>query len=669
MVLGNLDTTQVIQLIILLLYFIGLLGVGYLTMRMDASMEEYLLADRGLGAWLAGISSSASSESGWVTLGAVGMGYALGSSAAWFIPGCLLGYCVNWYFIAPRLREISRERSLITLPDFLEDRVNDRSRMIRILSVLIIFVAMTAYIGAQFKASGKLFAGLFFENESVGQTTGILAGAGITILYTMFGGFRASSWTDLIQGVVIALGLSLFPVYLLVQMGGIASLHRALKQEPARGWMEYEVTYLPEQGDPVEKTLRIDSYQQKQTLKIRSSSISTSDDDGSYRAETNLKRRSSDVQFAVEVQSNTTQRHRSTTDFSYALSLPPDTTRVASFRRNRAPPLPVSGDDGKGHNIEETVSLETDRTYVINRRIRIRPTTVETLNAGEDLVDPFGATNNPSRGQNGAQNEGPLFPISSSLGFVLGLLGIGLGYPGMPHVLSRFMATRNQTQISRARVIALFWASIAFYGAVVIGMMARVQLPPELIQDQENAFPVLATHILHPVVSGVLVSAILAAIMSTADSMMIVASSAVSRDLYQQIYHPESSQHKLVLISRATVFILGILGILAALLNVQLIFWFVLVAWAILGASFGPPVLLGLWWKGLSKWGVLAGMGTGATTAIVWKQFPVLSQTLFGYDIYQLIPAFVVSMAVTWGVSLLTTPPAEINKRMSQTTS
>ena len=664
MILGNLDTTQVIQLIILLLYFVGLLGVGYLTMKLDASMEEYLLADRGLGAWLSGISSAASSESGWVTLGAVGMGYALGSSAAWFIPGCLLGYCVNWYFVAPRLREISRDRSLITLPDFLEDRVNDQTRMIRIVSVLIIFIAMTAYVGAQFKASGKLFASLFFESKSVGQTTGILTGAGFTILYTMCGGFRASSWTDLIQGLIIAAGLSVFPVYLLLQMGGITAFTGALEQEPARGWMEYEVTYVPEQTESVKKTLRIDSYQSKHILNIDRSSIAVTEA-GSHEVESNTQDRHTRYQFQIKTEPNRSETHRSNTDFTYKL-LPSDTTSLQSFNRNEHPDLPIPPDATEDHKAGEPVLLKTDRTYVMNRRIQIRPTAIETLNPGEDLVDPFGTTNNPSPDQDSDKNEGPLFPISSSLGFVLGLLGIGLGYPGMPHVLSRFMATQDQRKIAQARVIALFWGSIAFYGAVVIGMLARVQLAPELIQDQENAFPILATQLLNPVLSGILVSAILAAIMSTADSMMIVASSAVSRDLYEQIIHPESDQGRLVLISRGTVFLLGVLGIVAALLNVQLIFWFVLVAWAILGASFGPPVLLGLWWSGLSKWGVLTGMITGATVAILWKQFPIISQTLFGYDVYQLIPAFLLSTVATWGVSLVTQSPEDAGDRMSE---
>lgn len=649
------SSVEIIQLTILLIYLVGLLGIGYLSTRLDASMEEYFLADRGLGAWLSGISSAASSESGWVTLGAVGMGYALGSSAAWFIPGCLLGYCVNWYFVAPRLRRISANRDLITLPDFLEYRVDDRLHLVRIVSVLIIFVAMATYIGAQFKASGKLFASLFFQEQDTGRTIGILIGAGFTVLYTVFGGFRASSWTDLVQGVIIATGLGFFPLFLMIRMGGVPEFTNRLEKVPARGWIEFSVSVDPvNESDSITRSIRLDTYQKKQVVSILNSSISLHDQPSEPPSDA--------IRFIVHARSNTSERHRNHTEYSYELK---PLTEMNIHPVDPATKMPTDDETKSVKRSMKPVPLTENTGYVINRKIHVHSISIEQLNAGEDLVDAFGATNNEqNRDDHTDSGALPVLPISSSLGFVLGLLGIGLGYPGMPHVLSRFMATRDQKRISQARVISIGWGILAFYGAVVIGMIARIQLPPSLLLDQENAFPVLATRTLNPVLSGLLISAILSAIMSTADSMMIVASSAVSRDLYQHIFAPDCRQERLVLLSRCTVFVLGVLGVVAALLNVQLIFWFVLVAWAILGASFGPPVLLGLWWEGLSRWGVLSGMITGAATAIIWKQFPIISEMLFGQDVYQLVPAFLLSFVVTGLVSLCSNSPENASERM-----
>ncbi len=657
---SGLDPVQTVQLIILVIFLLGLLGIGFAATRLDASLEEYFLADRGLGAWVSALSSVTSSESGWITLGAVGMGYANGLSAAWFIPGCLLGYCVNWYLIAPRIRTISRERSLITLPDFLEDRVNDPSSSIRLVSVFIIFVAMTAYIGAQFDASGKLFASLFFDGSTTGKRVGIMVGALITIIYTLFGGFRASSWTDFVQGFIMIFGLALFPIYLFFKVGGVSGFLEKLRQEPVRGWASYTVTYTSpdRQQTKDSKTFRLTSTDRTHRISV--------DPLGQIRKSEEIKTQHPNVpQFIVQTVANTKQWTEENTSLHYEVRL----EKAKSIEIRSLPDKDDPGDPESKNTetINAPFRLSQDRVYQIGRHLTLKLKDSGQMNAGGDLVDPFGKHNNPpnsSASQAKSGSERPWIPIPASLGFVIGLLGIGLGYPGMPHVLSRYMATKDDREIRTARVIAIIWGVLAFYGAVMIGMMARIQLAPDAISDQEFAFPILATEYLPPVLSGILISAILAAIMSTADSMIIITSSAVSRDLYEKCLDPNADQKNLVIISRITVLILGVLGTFAALYNVQLIFWFVLVAWGILGASFGPAVLLGVFWKRLTCRGVLAGMLTGFSSTLIWKLFPSISQFLFGTVVYELIPGFLLATVTTVLVSLVTTPPSDARDRM-----
>lgn len=126
------------------IYFLCMVGIGYYTSRLNRSPADFFLADRSLKAWVTAISSTASSESAWAVLGTVGLAYKDGLSAWWFLPGCLLGYAANWFFLAERLRKHSRETHSITLPDYFESHFNDKTRVLRIIAVAIIFISMIA---------------------------------------------------------------------------------------------------------------------------------------------------------------------------------------------------------------------------------------------------------------------------------------------------------------------------------------------------------------------------------------------------------------------------------------------------------------------------------------------------------------------------------------------
>ncbi|MBL7073797.1 sodium/proline symporter [candidate division KSB1 bacterium] len=233
------------------------------------------------------------------------------------------------------------------------------------------------------------------------------------------------------------------------------------------------------------------------------------------------------------------------------------------------------------------------------------------------------------------------------LATVIGGLGIGLGYMGQPHLVTRFMAIRDPQRLRQGTLIAVGWAILAFWGAVFIGIVG-LGLLGQVVQDQEQIMPYMANYLLPSGIAGILIAGAIAAMMSTADSQLLVTTSAISEDIYRQMINKGAAQERLVLISRVATVIIGIVAFILALMAESLVYWLVLYAWAGLGASFGPALLLSLWWKKVTKEGVMAGMITGTLTVLVWYNVPVLKNSL-----YELIPGFFLSLFAIIGVSLI----------------
>ncbi|MCG8408392.1 MAG: sodium/proline symporter [Phycisphaerales bacterium] len=198
-------------------YTLGIVLVGiYASRSAQRSNEDYFLAGRSLGPWMAALSASASAESGWVTIGLVGTAFASGLQAYWLVPGCVLGFLFSWFFMASRLGHRARELNAVTLPDFLAFSFEERRPWLRCLSVVIIMASMMAYVAGQMAAAGKAFEGSF----GLDYPFGVLLGAGIVLVYTVSGGFRAACWTDYVQSLFMLGALFFFPVYLLSTVGG-----------------------------------------------------------------------------------------------------------------------------------------------------------------------------------------------------------------------------------------------------------------------------------------------------------------------------------------------------------------------------------------------------------------------------------------------------------------
>jgi sodium/proline symporter len=500
----------------LALAFIAYLAVlvvfGVLAFRRTRTFDDYYLAGRRLNPWVTALSAEASAESGWLLLGLPGQAFSQGIGAFWIALGCISGTFFNWTALAGRLRKITGFFRAITIPDYLESRFEDNSRVLRIISAILIAVFMSAYVAAQFVASGKALSVTF----GLDYQTAVLIGGATILFYTMMGGFFAVAWTDALQALMMIFGLVLIPILGTIKLGG-----------PAGVWS-------------------------------RLADVTASD--------------------------------------SGFLSL-----RVG----------------------KEGLALAT---------------------------------------------------------FLIGMIGIGLGYPGQPHVLVRFMAIKKASLVKRSALLGVIWAVLALYGAVFVGLLARGILT-SAPADPERVMPLLAIELLPAWLAGVMIAAAMAAMMSTADSQLLVASSSIVQDFYHKTFRREPDARMLVLLSRVVTLVVGAIAVLVALGQdpnnpVGVVFWLVLYAWGGLAASFGPVLVLSVYWKRVTRAGAIAGMLTGSAMVILWKNACAISDALCGRVpgpmetmlrgfaawsdwLYELVPGLVVSFIVVVVVSLLTRPPSD----------
>ncbi|MFC0138749.1 sodium/proline symporter PutP [Erwinia mallotivora] len=240
---------------------------------------------------------------------------------------------------------------------------------------------------------------------------------------------------------------------------------------------------------------------------------------------------------------------------------------------------------------------------------------------------------------------------------VISLLGWGLGYFGQPHILARFMAADSHRSIRTARRIGMSWMILCLGGAVAVGFfgIAYFQNHPEqaagVSQNGERVFIELARLLFNPWIAGVLLSAILAAVMSTLSCQLLVCSSALTEDLYKNFLRKNASQRELVWMGRAMVLLVAVVAILMASNPENRVLGLVSYAWAGFGAAFGPVVLLSLIWKRMTRNGALAGMIVGAATVLIWKQYAWL-------NLYEIIPGFLFASLAIVLFSLLDREPS-----------
>lgn len=232
---------------------------------------------------------------------------------------------------------------------------------------------------------------------------------------------------------------------------------------------------------------------------------------------------------------------------------------------------------------------------------------------------------------------------------VIGGLSWGFGYFGQPHLVTRYMSIKDPGKIKISRRIAIAWAIPAFFGAMLIGLIGLSLYGQGHFTDVEYIMPTLANDLLPSWLAGIFISGAIAAMMSTADSQLLVISSSFIEDFYHKTLRMEVTQQRLLKLSRIVTIVVGLAGYVIAATSQKLIFALVSYAWAGLGSSFGPAIILTLKWKKTTGKGVLAGMLTGSVTTIVWNSIDMLEETISVRFV-----SFVLAFAAIVIVSLLT---------------
>ncbi|MED3876785.1 sodium/proline symporter PutP [Lysinibacillus capsici] len=247
-----------------------------------------------------------------------------------------------------------------------------------------------------------------------------------------------------------------------------------------------------------------------------------------------------------------------------------------------------------------------------------------------------------------------LLPATATAAGIISSVAWGLGYFGQPHIIVRFMAISSVKETKQARRIGIGWMMLSLFGAIgtaLVGVAYYQQNAGEL-KDAETVFIVLGQILFHPFIAGIMLAAILAAVMSTISSQLIVTSSALVEDIYKALFNKTADDKHYVFVGRMAVLVVAIIAAILAWNPDSSILSLVGFAWAGFGAAFGPVILLSLYWRKLTNYGALSGMVTGAATAFIWGKVDALSSAL-----YEIVPGFIVCLIVAVVVSILTYKP------------
>jgi SSS family solute:Na+ symporter len=242
-------------------------------------------------------------------------------------------------------------------------------------------------------------------------------------------------------------------------------------------------------------------------------------------------------------------------------------------------------------------------------------------------------------------------PLALGLGAFIGFVGIGLGSPGQPHILVRYMSIDDPRHLRTAAFVGTAWNVVLGAGAVLIGLVGRALFPlAEALPgaDPEMIYVALSSELFGPVLYGLLVGGVFAAILSTADSQLLVVASTFARDVWEKTLRrdPKGDEATRLRLGRIVVIASGLLAVALAWSAQDLVFWLVLFAWAGLGASLGPALILSLFWKGATRDGIAAGMITGTLVTIAWSLW--LREPT---GLYELVPGFALATLAIWAVS------------------
>lgn len=441
-------------LIVFILYFIIIIGIGYITSRGKLSHEDFLLGGKKLPGWALAFSERATGESAWLLLGFTGFVFTTGLSGIWVAVGISLGIIFSWLFLAKRFMQETDKHKVLTLPDYLASNFKEKAQLIRWVATILVASFFMFYVGAQFAGAGKLFLTSF----NMDPILGIIISTIVVIAIAFFGGFISVVWTDMIQSIMMLVTLCILPIVALIYI--------------------------------------------------------------------------------------------STNDLSISQAL---------------------------------------------------------VSEGSSFNSWFGG----------------------ATGFALGVLFFNnfswfFGYlGGQPQLSTRFMALKNEREAKQATTVAIIWTIMAYTGAFIIGLAAIAIYSQGSFSDVETILPVMIMDLMPPWIAGVLLAGILAAIITTANSQLLVVTSSVSEDIIRKSLGLKLTDRQLVWTSKITILISGMIGMVIALTSESLVYLIVSWAWSGVGGTLSPAILMTFFWKRYSSTGIIATIISGFIFTVLWISTPL----------------------------------------------
>jgi len=451
------STGNVVILIELGLYLLGMLAIGIYFARKDLSQAEYHGGGKNLSGWALALSERSTGESAWLILGLTGAAYKTGLAEIWVAIGCVAGIIVSWQYLAKKFRQESEKYNALTYVDYFAFKYKSQATPIRWLASITMIFFFTLYVFAQFKGGGKVL------NQTFGMdpTWGIVISAIVTIVYSTAGGFLAVVWTDVVQAILMIVTFLVTPCIAMwaVSSQGVSILDAIGKAGPGVGsWVK------------------------------------------------------------------------------------------------------------------------------------------------------------------GLEGDAAFFLVFGNLAWFFGYLG------GQPPLAARWMAMKEDEDVRKGKWVAIVWTLLAYIGAIYIGLSALALYGPDKVKDAEQILPFMLSQLLPGWLAGILLVGAIAAMMSTASSQLLLITSCISEDIWHKALKKEINDKMLVWISRAVMFGVGITGLILAVTLNDPVFSIVSWAWAGVGCSFSPAILLAFYWKDFSGMGVIAAIVSGFVASILGIFFGVFGR-------------------------------------------
>ncbi|MGA8163570.1 MAG: sodium/proline symporter [Waddliaceae bacterium] len=459
------------------IYFGILLVIGVISHRKQTSNAEFIVGSRSLNFWLTALSAHASDMSAWLFMALPMVVYLQGLSGSWIAIGLLAGMFFNWQFVAAKLRSSTEAYDSYTLSSYFENRYEDASGTLRLITATMIIFFLTHYLAAGLTAMGLLLESIFAINYYWGLTFSTL----VIVGYTFGGGFVTIAWTDLFQALFLLGAIIVVPVVAFVSL---------IYQGPGLQSTTIEPEYLSLLGD---------------------------------------------------------------------------------------------------------------------------------------------------------------LSLSSVMSAILSSLAWGLGYFGMPHILTKFMGIRNVNDMKKSKYVGMSWQMLALAASISVGIVG-VFFFQEGLHNPELVFVEMVKRLFPPFFAGFILCGVIAANLSTMDSQLLVCASAIGEDFFKH-FGKRHTQQQLVRASRVGVIFIAMTALFIAYYKEEAIIDTILYSWAGLGSAFGPLVLTSLYDKRANKYGAIAGIVVGGTIACIW---PPLNPLIFDYSIPSMIPGFFLGLLSIHFVSLAT---------------